>query len=64
MTEAAIFTMGRSGIIGYGKIRPLADNRSRLLNLKNIYIVHLFVDLSNSMKSFNHYLTKPCKNLG
>ena len=37
MTDAAIFTISRSRIIGYGKIRPLADYRSRLLNLKNIY---------------------------
>ena len=34
MTEAAIFTIGRSRIIGYGKIWPLADYRSRLLNFK------------------------------
>ena len=36
MTEAAIFTIGRSRTIGYGKIRPLANyrSRSRLLNLK------------------------------
>ena len=29
MTEAAFFTIGRSRTIGYGKIRPLADYRSR-----------------------------------
>ena len=29
MTEAAIFTIGRNRIIGYGKIRPLADYRSQ-----------------------------------
>ena len=36
MTEAAIFLIGRSRIIHYGKIRPLADyrSRSRLLNFK------------------------------
>ena len=40
MTEAAIFTIGRSRIIGYGKIRPLADyrSRSRLLNLKSTWL--------------------------
>ena len=39
MTEDAIFTIGRSRTIGYGKVRPLADyrSRSRLLNLKHIY---------------------------
>ena len=39
MTEAAIFTIGRSRTIGYGKIRPLADywSRSRLLNFENIF---------------------------
>ena len=36
MTEAAIFTIGRSRIIGYGKIRPLVNYRSRsqLLNFQ------------------------------
>ena len=29
MTEAAFFAIGRSRTIGYGKIRPLADYRSR-----------------------------------
>jgi hypothetical protein len=29
MTEAAFFTIGRSRSIGYGKIRPLANYRSR-----------------------------------
>ena len=46
MTEAAIFTIGRSRIIGYGKIRPV-----------------LFVGLPNSIKSSNHFLTKPRENL-
>ena len=67
MTEAAIFTIGRSRIIGCGKIRPLANyqSRSRLLNFKR-YIYSppvLFVRLSNSIKSFNHFMTKPCENL-
>ena len=36
MTEAAIFTIGRNRIIGYGKIRPLVayQSRSRLLNFR------------------------------
>ena len=45
MTEAAIFTIGRSIIIGYGKIRPV-----------------LFVGLSNSIKSSNHFLKKTMRN--
>jgi hypothetical protein len=28
MTEAAIFTIGRSRIVGYGKIPPLVDYRT------------------------------------
>ena len=36
MTEVAIFTIGRSRKISYGKIWPLANYRSQLLNL--IYI--------------------------
>ena len=40
MTEAGFFTIGRSRTIGYGKIRPLADyrSRSRLLNLKSTWL--------------------------
>ena len=64
MTEAAIFTIGRSRLICYGKIRSLADyrSRSRLLNFKRyIYSLPvLFVGLSSSIKSFNYFLTKPC----
>ena len=55
MTEAAIFTIGRSRIIGYGKIRPLADYRSqsRLLNLKYIYI---YLGLSNSINFWQKHV--------
>ena len=49
MTEAAIFTIGWGRIIGYGKIQPLADYRSRsqlfIFSLKFLTII-LFVDSS------------------
>ena len=58
MTEAAFFTIGQSRTIGYGKIRPLADYRSRsrlfILFLKFQTFI-LFVDLSflgNELKIF------------
>ena len=38
MTEAAFFTIGRSRTIGYGKIRPLADYRSRMLIFSLIFL--------------------------
>ena len=45
MTEAAFFTIGQSGTIGYGKIWSLADYRSRL----SILDFHL-IDLNNFLK--------------
>ena len=59
-TEAAIFTIGQSRIIGYGEIRPLADyrSRSRLLNFKR----YVYIGLCNAIKSFDSFLTKPYEN--
>ena len=65
MTEAAIFTIGRSRIIGYGKIRPLADyrSRSRLLIFFLIFLTFiLFIDSYFLVNSFNQFLTRPCEN--
>ena len=51
MTEAAFFTIGRSRTIGYGKIRPLADyrSRSRLFifspKISNLYLICRFIHL-------------------
>ena len=65
MTEAAISQLAKAEQSGYGKDQPLADYRNRLLNFKkNIYSPPvLFVGLSNSIKSLNHFLAKPCENL-
>ena len=64
MTEAAFFTIGRSRTIGYGKIRPLADYRSRMLIFFLIFLTFiLFIDSSSSINSFNLFLTRPCENL-
>ena len=49
MTEAAIFTIGQSRIIGYGKIRPLADYRSQ--SRLSILDFHL-IDLHNFQKLY------------
>ena len=65
MTEAAFFTIGQSRTIGYGKIRPLADyrSRSRLLIFFLIFLTFiLFIDSSSSINSFNQFLTRPCEN--
>ena len=65
MTEAAFFTIGRSRTIGYGKIRPLADyrSRSRMLIFFLIFLTFiLFIDSSSSINSFNQFLTRPCEN--
>ena len=65
MTEAAFFTIGRSRTIGYGKIRPLADyrSRSRMLIFFLIFLTFiLFIDSSSSIHSFNQFLTRPCEN--
>ena len=51
MTEAAFFTIGRSRTVGYGKIRPLADyrSRSRLFifspKISNLYLICRFIHL-------------------
>ena len=65
MTEAAFFTIRRSRTIGYGKIRPLADyrSRSRMLIFFLIFLTFiLFIDSSSSINSFNQFLTRPCEN--
>ena len=62
MTEAAFFTIGRSRTIGYGKIRPLADYRSRSRMLIFFLTFILFIDSSSSIKSFNQFLKRPCEN--
>ena len=65
MTEAAFFTIGRSRTIGYGKIRPLADyrSRSRMLIFFLIFLTFiLFIDSSSSINNFNQFLTRPFEN--
>merc|ERR1711997_77009 len=65
MTEAAFFTIGRSRTIGYGKIRPLANyrSRSRMLIFFLIFLTFiLFIDSSSSINSFNLLLTRPFEN--
>ena len=63
MTEAAFLTIGRSRTIGYGKIRLLADYRSRMLIFFLIFLTFiLFMDSSSSINSFNQFLTRPCEN--
>ena len=66
MTEAAFFTVGRSRTIGYGKIRPSADYRSRsrlfILFLKFQTFI-LFVD-SSFLKNFKkRLLIRNCNDL-
>ena len=56
MTEAAFFTIGQSRTIGNGKIRPLADYRSRsrlfILSPKisNLYLICRFIHLQKLKK--------------
>ena len=62
MTEAAFFTIGRSRTIGYGKIWPLADYRSRSRLLIFFLIFPTFILFIDSSSSINSFLTRPFEN--